>query len=74
MQTRAQPTNRVEKAKSNSHSAASQEDSLTDAQQRSLVAIAAYYLAEHRHFEPGHELEDWVAAERQIGSEGMSVS
>lgn len=31
-----------------------------------MVATAAYYLAERRNFEPGHELEDWLEAERQI--------
>ncbi len=30
------------------------------------VAQAAYFLAEARGFEQGHELEDWLAAERQI--------
>jgi DUF2934 family protein len=31
-----------------------------------MIAEAAYYLAERRNFEPGHELEDWVAAESEI--------
>lgn len=31
-----------------------------------MIAMAAYYLAERRHFMPGHELEDWLEAERQI--------
>ena len=31
-----------------------------------MIAEAAYYLAERRAFEPGHELEDWYAAERDI--------
>jgi hypothetical protein len=30
------------------------------------IAEQAYYLAEARGFEPGHELEDWVAAERLV--------
>jgi hypothetical protein len=29
------------------------------------VAIAAYYLAQQRGFEPGHEIDDWLAAEAQ---------
>jgi hypothetical protein len=33
---------------------------------RAMTAEAAYYLAERRGFEPGHELEDWVAAEGEI--------
>jgi hypothetical protein len=33
-----------------------------------MIATAAYYCAERRHFEPGHELEDWLTAEREIKS------
>jgi hypothetical protein len=33
---------------------------------RQMVAEAAYFYAEHRGFEPGHEVEDWLAAESQI--------
>lgn len=31
-----------------------------------MVAEAAYYFSEHRGFVPGHELDDWLAAESQI--------
>ena len=31
-----------------------------------LVSEAAYFLAEHRGFKPGHELEDWLVAEGEI--------
>jgi len=31
-----------------------------------MIATAAYFCAEQRHFEPGHELEDWLTAEQQI--------
>jgi len=41
---------------------------------RAMTALAAYLRAEQRHFEPGHDVEDWLAAEsaleprpRQIG-------
>jgi hypothetical protein len=34
-----------------------------DAQRRAMIAEAAYLRAEQRHFEPGHDLEDWLAAE-----------
>jgi Protein of unknown function (DUF2934) len=30
------------------------------------VALAAYFIAEKRGFEPGHEFEDWLAAEAEI--------
>jgi hypothetical protein len=32
----------------------------------SRVAIAAYYLSEHRGFQPGSEAVDWKLAELQI--------
>lgn len=32
-----------------------------------MTAEAAYYCAEKRGFEPGHELEDWLEAEARIG-------
>jgi hypothetical protein len=31
-----------------------------------MIAEAAYYCAENRGFEPGHELEDWLEAEARI--------
>lgn len=30
------------------------------------IAIAAYFKAQSRGFEPGHELEDWLAAEAEV--------
>lgn len=35
---------------------------------RAMTAEAAYYHAEQRGFKPGHELEDWLAAEAEIQS------
>jgi Protein of unknown function (DUF2934) len=32
----------------------------------SMIATAAFYLAAERSFAPGHELEDWLEAERRI--------
>jgi hypothetical protein len=32
----------------------------------SMIRLYAYYLAEHRGFAPGHEVEDWLTAERQL--------
>jgi hypothetical protein len=31
-----------------------------------LIAQAAYFRSEHRGFQPGHELEDWLAAEAEV--------
>jgi hypothetical protein len=33
---------------------------------REAIAEAAYCRAERRGFEPGHELEDWFAAEHEL--------
>ncbi len=33
---------------------------------RALIAKAAYFNAERRGFAPGHELEDWLAAENEV--------
>jgi hypothetical protein len=38
----------------------------SEAELLSMIEKAAYYLAEQRSFAPGHELDDWLAAERQI--------
>ena len=35
-------------------------------QRRAMIAEAAYFRSERRGFEPGHELEDWVAAESDV--------
>lgn len=33
---------------------------------KGMIATAAYYLAEQRGFSPGHELDDWLEAERRV--------
>ena len=35
-------------------------------ERHAMIAEAAYYMAERRGFESGHELEDWLVAESQI--------
>ena len=32
----------------------------------SMIATAAYFIAAERNFEPGHELDDWLEAERRV--------
>jgi hypothetical protein len=39
---------------------------ISEEERRKLIAEAAFYLAERRNFEPGHELEDWVEAEAEV--------
>jgi hypothetical protein len=33
---------------------------------REMVAVNAYYIAEKRDYEPGHEMDDWLEAEQEI--------
>jgi hypothetical protein len=35
-------------------------------QRAALIAEAAYFRAERRGFAPGHEVEDWLAAESEV--------
>jgi len=39
---------------------------LSDEDKHCLVAQLAYYKAQARGFESGHELEDWLAAEAEV--------
>lgn len=32
---------------------------------QSRIAVSAYYKAQARGFEPGHQLDDWLAAEKE---------
>lgn len=36
------------------------------------IAVSAYLRAAQRGFAPGHELEDWLAAERELEANGES--
>ena len=50
-----------------SRTAAAKTDSKIDVEKRhALIAEAAYLRSERRGFEPGHEVEDWLAAEAEI--------
>jgi hypothetical protein len=42
---------------------------VSDGQRQSMIAEAAYFLAERRGFVPGDEVADWLAAEREIDSQ-----
>jgi len=39
---------------------------LSDEELHMLIAQAAYRLAQQRSFSPGHELDDWLAAEAEV--------
>ena len=41
---------------------------ITPEKRARMICEAAYFIAEHRGFEPGHDVEDWLAAETQVDS------
>ncbi len=42
---------------------------VSEEERRAMIARAAYFRAESRGFAPGHELEDWAAAEAEVDRE-----
>ncbi len=47
---------------------------VTVLEMQQLVAEAAYLRAVSRNFAPGHELDDWLAAEREVAERVMVVN
>ncbi|MGA2778819.1 MAG: DUF2934 domain-containing protein [Steroidobacteraceae bacterium] len=45
----------------------------TEAWRQERIATAAYYLAQKRGFEPGHEQEDWLLAEAQVDAGDAAI-
>lgn len=43
-------------------------------QRAALIAEAAYLRAEQRGFAPGHEVEDWLAAESEVDATMMRTT
>jgi hypothetical protein len=40
----------------------------TPSERHRMISKTAYLIAERRGFSPGHELIDWLAAEREVNS------
>ncbi len=51
------------------HSAAQNASWNMDNHMDGQIAMMAYFKAESRGFEPGHELEDWLEAEMELMSD-----
>jgi hypothetical protein len=41
---------------------------ITSEERWRMIAQAAYLKAEKRSFEPGHEVEDWLEAEKEVNA------
>lgn len=39
----------------------------------SAIQAAAYYMAEKRGFGPGHEMDDWLAAEAEVNAQSEAA-
>ena len=65
--SRARKT-RTAKATRDPPPASAELTSITASDRQSMIATAAYYRAEKRHFAPGGELDDWIAAEAEVDS------
>ncbi len=42
------------------------ESSATSPQRHAMIAVAAFFIFQARGFVPGQELDDWLAAEREV--------
>jgi hypothetical protein len=43
----------------------------TPEERNACIAEAAYFIAMHRGFSPGHELQDWLTAENEVDARLM---
>jgi hypothetical protein len=62
----ARKTLTASRKKSKTVEPASVESTTSSAELRATIEMAAFYLAAERGFAPGHELDDWLEAERRI--------
>jgi hypothetical protein len=62
----ARNTRKSTSSKPASKAAVSATPPIDPERRRALIAEAAYFRAERRGFAPGHEAEDWLAAEVEV--------
>ncbi len=48
--------------------------SITREQRECMISEAAYYMAEHRHFQGGDPIHDWLQAQMEIDSKIKNAS
>ena len=69
----AMPPRRSELETPSSPDASSGCSMIDPRRRQELIAQAAYFRAKHRGFAPGHDKEDWCAAEREV-DEALGIS
>ncbi|MGE0114546.1 MAG: DUF2934 domain-containing protein [Steroidobacteraceae bacterium] len=65
---KSEATTMPRKRKPTVRKTATSEPAIIDSDMMHMIATAAYFMAEQRNFAPGHELQDWLAAEHMIRS------
>ena len=70
--TEATPTKRAPRKRSAAPDSRPYPNFVDPQQRGTLIARAAYFRAQQRGFEPGHELSDWLAAEAEVDAELLS--
>lgn len=55
-------------------SAAAQTRGISEEERGRMIAEAAYFRSANRGYEPGHELEDWLAAEAEVNEKLKTAS
>jgi len=67
--TRVQPVNHKHKLSSHGNGIRKKNAGNHITDMKSNIEIAAYYKAQARGFSPGFELDDWLAAEKEVDNE-----
>ncbi len=61
------------RGKTRARATAASPTTLTALDRRQMVEMAAYFRAERRGFEAGHEAEDWLAAEAEVDAQLAAI-
>ena len=60
------------KNRANTVNTKTQDNSICSKDRETQIAEYAYYRAKARNFEPGHDIEDWLAAEQHFAQLTLS--
>jgi Protein of unknown function (DUF2934) len=60
------------KNRDNTVNTKTQDNSICSKDREAQIAEYAYYRAKARNFEPGHDIEDWLAAEQHFSATRQS--
>jgi hypothetical protein len=72
VKAREAPAKKIAKKSTKSTKSQTSSINITSEERWKMIAIAAYHRAEKREFAPGHELQDWAEAEKEVDELLMS--